>query len=274
MNQPVVPRPAATITIVRDVPGGFEVLMMQRNHNSGFMPGAYVFPGGAIDPEDSDPALYALCEGLDDRTASSLLGVARDGLAYWIGAIRECFEEAGLLLCYDRSGALVGLDAPESEEHYVQQRAALNAGKLGFLDFCRAEGLRLAADRMTYFSHWITPVSVPRRYDTRFFATVAPERQAPLHDAKELIDTVWVRPHDALERDRAGSLALRTPTKATLRQLGASADCGSLMQALAAQKDIRTVLPAVASDGRRLLPGEPGYAEAAQNPPKKFLPEQ
>lgn len=270
MSQPVVPRPAATITIVRDVPSGFEVLMMQRNHSSGFMPGAYVFPGGAIDPEDTDPALYALCAGLDDAAASRLLGVERDGLAYWIGAIRECFEEAGLLLCYDRSGSLIGLDRPDAEQHYVTQRAALNAGKLGFAEFCRVEGLRLAADRLTYFSHWITPVGAPRRYDTRFFATIAPQQQAPLHDAKELIDTVWVRPQDALERDRAGSLSLRTPTKATLRQLGACPSCGALMASLAAQKEIRAILPVVGPDGGRLLPHEPGYQEAAKNPAPKW----
>jgi len=273
MNQPVVPRPAATITIVRDVADGFEVLMMQRNHSSGFMPGAYVFPGGAIDQEDSDPALYALCAGLDDAAASRRLGIERDGLAYWIGAIRECFEEAGLLLCYDASGELVRLDTPESERRYGEQRAALNAGQLGFAEFCRSEGLRLAADRLTYFSHWITPVSAPRRYDTRFFATVAPRQQAPLHDAKELIDTVWVRPHDALERDRSGGLSLRTPTKATLRQLGACSNCSALIDALSAQKEIRTVVPVLNAAGKRLLPGDPGYEDAARNPAPKWIPD-
>jgi 8-oxo-dGTP pyrophosphatase MutT (NUDIX family) len=270
MNQPVIPRPAATISIVRDVAAGFEVLMMQRNHGADFMPGAYVFPGGAIDPEDSDPDLYARCEGLDDAAASRTLGVARDGLAYWIGAIRECFEEAGLLLCYDRSGALVGLDRPELEQHFVAQRAALNARKLAFADFCREEGLRLAADRLTYFSHWITPAAAPKRYDTRFFAAIAPLRQQPLHDAQELIDTVWVRPSEALERDRAGKLSLRTPTIATLRQLDACKDCASLMRSLGSQKEIRAILPVVSADGGRLLPGEPGYVEAASNPAPKW----
>jgi 8-oxo-dGTP pyrophosphatase MutT (NUDIX family) len=270
MSQPVVPRPAATITIVRDMAQGFEVLMMQRNLSAGFMPGAYVFPGGGIDREDSDPELYALCAGLDDMQASRTLGVARDGLAYWVGAIRECFEEAGLLLCYDQEGGLIGLDRPDQEDRFVALRSALNAGKLSFVDFCRQEGLRLAADRLTYFSHWITPVGAPRRYDTRFFAAIAPGRQEPLHDAKELIDTVWVRPDDALERDQAGTLSLRTPTKATLRQLGACTDCASLIQTLAAQKEIRAILPVISNDGGRVLPGEPGYAEAAKNPAPKW----
>ena len=206
MKSPVVPRPAATIAIVRDEPEGFEVLMMQRALSAGFMPGAYVFPGGGIDREDSDAALYALCSGSDDATASRVLGLEHGGLAYWIGAIRECFEEAGLLLCYDAAGELVRFEDPATEARFVEYRAALNARRLSFLELCRAEDLRLAVDRLTYFSHWITPAGAPKRYDTRFFAAVAPREQQPLHDAQELIDTVWVRPVDALERDRAGTL--------------------------------------------------------------------
>ena len=270
MSPPVVPRPAATITIVRDLTDGFEVLMMQRNLNSGFMAGAYVFPGGGIDDEDRDPALYALCMGVDDAEASRRLGVERDGLAYWVGAIRECFEEAGLLLCYDRTGRPLGLDDPALASRFAAHRDALNAGALSFVEFCRIEDLRLASDRLTYFSHWITPVGAPRRYDTRFFAAVAPVGQEPLHDAKELIDTVWVRPQEALQRHRDGTLSLRTPTIATLRQLGASANSDALMQALGAQKDIRAVLPVIGDDGGRILPGEAGYAEAARNPSPKW----
>lgn len=270
MSQPIVPRPAATITIVRDITEGFEVLMMQRSMSAGFMAGAYVFPGGAIDPEDTDPRLYELCAGIDDAEASRKLGVERDGLAYWVGAIRECFEEAGLLLCYDRDNALVALDRPELQTRFEALRVQLNAGKLNFVDFCRQEGLRLAADKLTYFSHWITPVGAPRRYDTRFFACLAPGGQEPLHDEKELVDTVWVRPQAALERDRAGTLSLRTPTIATLRELSAAHDCTSLMQVLAAPREIKAILPAIGSDGSRLLPGDAGYAEAAKNPTPKW----
>jgi 8-oxo-dGTP pyrophosphatase MutT (NUDIX family) len=270
MSAPVVPRPAATITIVRDVDVGFEVLMMQRNLQSGFMAGAYVFPGGAVDDEDLDPDLYALCVGADDAQASSRLGVERDGLAYWVGAIRECFEEAGLLLCYDRAGALLALDDPAVAARFAAHRAALNAGALGFKDFCRIEDLRLATDRLTYFSHWITPVGAPRRYDTRFFAAVAPLGQEPLHDAKELVDTVWVRPEEALQRDRDGTLSLRTPTIATLRQLGASSDSAALMTALAAQKDIPAILPVIGENGGRILPGVAVFSEAARYPAPKW----
>jgi 8-oxo-dGTP pyrophosphatase MutT (NUDIX family) len=270
MNAPVVPRPAATIAMVRDAQPGFEVLMMQRNLSARFMPGAYVFPGGAIDREDSDPALYRLCTGLDDASASRRLGLERGGLAYWIAAIRECFEEAGLLLCYDATGELVRLEAPQAQAHYVGLRAELNAGTLGFRAFCERERLCLAVDRLTYFSHWITPVGAPKRFDTRFFVALMPAHQEPLHDAQELVDTVWVRPADALEQDKAGKLALRTPTIATLQQFAACNDCASLIQTLGSQRRIEAVLPAIGADGGRLLPGDPGYAEAVANPSPKW----
>jgi 8-oxo-dGTP pyrophosphatase MutT (NUDIX family) len=229
-----------------------------------------VFPGGAIDRLDRDPDLYGLGRGFDDAAASRALGLERDGLAYWIGAIRECFEEAGLLLCYDAAGELVRFEQAETQARFAAHREALNAGRIGFADFCRAERLRLAADRLTYFSHWITPAAAPKRYDTRFFAAVAPQHQQPLHDAQELIDTIWVRPAEALERDRAGTLSLRTPTIATLRQFDAAHDCAGLLHALGSQKEIRAILPAIGVDGARVLPGEPGYAEAVSNPEPKW----
>lgn len=270
MTQPVVPRPASTITVVRDVAQGFEVLMMQRTHKAGFMPGVYVFPGGAVDQDDRDPDLYALCDGIDDAAASRRLGVERDGLAYWVAAIRECFEEAGLLLCHDRRGALVSLAASADEARFVAHRAALNAGSRAFIDVLREEGLRLATDRLTYFSHWITPTAAPKRFDTRFFVAVAPPAQSPLHDAAELIDHRWVRPQEAIELDDAGTFNLRTPTKTTLKQLGKASGTGPLIEMLAAQKEIRAVLPVVSRDGGRLLPGDAGYDEAARNPVGKW----
>jgi len=132
------------------------------------------------------------------------------------------------------------------------------------------ERMRLAVDRLVYFSHWITPVAAPKRYDTRFFAAIAPARQHPLHDAKELVDTVWVRTVDALQREREGKLSLRRPTLSTLETFHAARDSGALMASLRALKNIRPILPAVTADGGRVLPGEAGYAEAARDPAAKW----
>jgi 8-oxo-dGTP pyrophosphatase MutT (NUDIX family) len=271
MKEPVVPRPAATLSILRESAEGFEVLMMQRSMKADFMPGAYVFPGGGIEREDADPALFERCSGLDDAAASRLLRVEQGGLCYWVGAIRECFEEAGLLLCYDRRGALVTLDTPELEQRYVEYRAALNHGKLGFLEFLQREDLRMAVDRLTYFSHWITPLAAPKRYDTRFFAALVPAGQQPLHDDRELVDMVWVRPSLALAQEREGKLSLRKPTLDTLTSFVDAADCSALLCKLeAGQPHIRPILPAVGADGSRVLPGEKGYTEASSNPTAKW----
>src|SRR5262245_45709595 len=113
---PLVPRPAATVVLVRDAADGPEVLMVQRNLNSVFVPGAYVFPGGALDEGDHAAELQALCDGPDDAAASRVLGMARGGLAYWIAAIRELFEEAGVLMARAPGAAMLALDRPGTVE--------------------------------------------------------------------------------------------------------------------------------------------------------------
>ncbi|MGH8702535.1 MAG: MBL fold metallo-hydrolase, partial [Burkholderiales bacterium] len=112
-----VPSPAATVTLIRDAPRGLEVLMLKRSLSLAFMPGVHVFPGGALDAGDDAPGLHALCVGLDDSAASRALGLERGGLAYWIAAIREAFEEAGILLAYDAGGGIVPLSEATAERY-------------------------------------------------------------------------------------------------------------------------------------------------------------
>ena len=257
------PLPAATVTLVRDSDNGPEVLMLQRNFQSGFMPGMYMFPGGAVDPEDESPELCARCAGLEDAAASRRLGVARGGLAYWIAAIREAFEEAGIVLASDASGAPVTLDDTATTERFRAHRHGLNAGEHGFQAIVASENLRLATDRLVYFSHWITPVGAPRRYDTRFFVARAPAGQEPLHDNVEAISHVWVRPQVALAAHARGEFDMRTPTVKTLEAFARYGAVEDVLAAMRALREIPPVLPRIAPDGRRLLPGEPGYEEAA-----------
>src|SRR5690606_37918595 len=119
----------------------------------------FVFPGGVVDPADSDPGLASLCAGLDDALASSVLGVERGGLAYWVAAVRECFEEAGLLLAC-RGGDMLRLDEPGLAGRYAGLRALLARGETNLTSLCREHGLTLALDKMAYFSHWITPMDL------------------------------------------------------------------------------------------------------------------
>lgn len=255
----ITPLPAATVTLVRDTPGGMEVLLLQRNLQSGFMPGMFLFPGGALDPEDAAAEVTGLCCGLDEPAASAALGTAACALAYWAAAIRECFEEAGVLLAYDAAGDLVRLKDDAVRSRYAQYRAALNAGERAFVDVLRSEALRLASDRLTYFSHWITPVGAPRRYDTRFFVAEAPAEQDALHDNRETIHHVWMSPGAALDRYRSGEYKMRTPTVKTLEDFAQYDSAGALIAGMRARRDIPAILPRINARGERLMPGDPGY---------------
>jgi 8-oxo-dGTP pyrophosphatase MutT (NUDIX family) len=262
-NRSVKPLPAATVTLVRDAPRGLEVLMLQRSHSLKFMPGVYVFPGGALDAADSSPEMQAMCAGLEDEAASRALGVERGGIAYWVAAIREAFEEAGILLAYDASGNMVSLHG-DAAERYRAHRSSLDERRGDFGAIVREEGLRLAVDRLTYFGHWITPVRAPRRYDTRFFLAVAPERQEARHDNYETIAQVWVRPQEALDLCARETLNMRFPTIKTLEQFTQCATAAELVAVLSSTRVVRPLLPRMTRDGRTLLPNDPGYEEAGR----------
>lgn len=246
-----------------------EVLMLRRSLRADFVGGAHVFPGGAVDLGDAGPGAERFCRGLSDAAASATLGVDAGGLAYWFAAVRECFEESGLLLACGPDGTPLSFSDPGVAERFVGHRAALNARERSFLDVCELEDLRLAVDGLHYFAHWITPEGSPRRYDTRFFVAAAPEGQTPAHDAGETISDVWVRPADALARHRAGEMELILPTIRNLQAIGRFATAAELLDAAAAPGDIPTVLPRVVTDGgsvRLLLPGDPGYDDPAGEP--------
>ena len=264
-EQPVItPLPAATVTLVRDTQRGLEVLLLQRNFSSGFMPGVHVFPGGGLEDTDASEELYVLCTGPDDPQASRMLGIERGGLAYWIAAIRESFEEAGILLAYDAGGGFVALAGTEAAQRFGAYRGALEAGRSEFNTIVRGEGLRLATDRLLYFSHWITPVGAPRRYDTRFFVAVAPERQEASHDNHEAIAHIWIRPAEALNRYGRDQVKMRTPTIKTLELFANYFSTAALIAALTAHREVPVIQPRLTRDGASLLPGEPGYEEAGE----------
>lgn len=262
--RPVAPAlPAATVTIVRDAGSSVEVLMMRRNLKSGFVPGMYVFPGGGLDDEDFSFKNNDLCRCLDDIAASAALGLACDGIGYWVAAIREAFEEAGLLLARDAKGRLLNFDEAAILHRFEEHRRKLNAGEMGFAALMAAEDLQLAADQLTYFAHWITPITAPRRYDTRFFMAEAPSGQEPLHDDHETIAATWISPSHALTLHARGEFEMRTPTVRTLENFAQCNSVASLRKSLATvQGNVQALMPRIAKDGRRILPGEPGYEAA------------
>jgi len=239
--------------------------MLRRNLRSDFVGGAYVFPGGAVDEADRHADLEAVCEGRSDDQASVLLGIEAGGLAFWVAAIRECFEEAGVLLAYGPDGDIVRLGDPDVVARFARHRAAVDSGDQRLLDVCTEERLRLAVDGIHYFSHWITPDGAPRRYDTRFFVAAAPSEQTPLHDDRETVANVWIRPADALERQREGEMTMIFPTIRSLEAISAFDRSADLLAAAAAAGEVPTVQPRVSADRRGvriLLPGDPGYEDA------------
>lgn len=258
----VVLRDAATVMILRDGAEGLEVFMLKRNLNSDFVGGAYVFPGGALDPADRAVDLEPVCEGRTDADASRCLGIATGGLAFWVAAVRESFEEAGVLLAYDDGGQIVDLDDVAGVQRWAEHRTAVDDGERQLVEVCRTEGVRLAVDAMHYFAHWITPEGAPRRYDTRFFVAAAPTNQTPLHDDHEVIANEWLRPADGLARVEAGELTMMPPTVASLRAVARFTTAADVLASATEITDVPTILPRViATDGgvRIVLPGDPLY---------------
>ena len=271
---PIAVRDAATVMLVRDAVDdrGMEVFMLRRNLNSDFVGGAYVFPGGAVDGADRHADLERICQGRSDEAASEQLGIDEGGLAFWVAAVRECFEEAGVLLAVpEGSDDVISFADATTAERFTAHRNAVDHGERRLIDICEEEGLRLDVDRIHYFSHWITPQGPPRRYDTRFFVAAAPPEQVPLHDDRETIANLWVRPLDALERHAAGELDLIFPTIRNLMAIGRFDRSADLLDHARTISEVPAILPRIVHDEggmRILMPDDPGYDDAVSAIPQ------
>ena len=247
-------RPAATLALLRDTPGGPEVLMLQRTPTAVFLGGAYVFPGGSLDTADTDPRLVARVRNLPSEDPS---------IAYWVAAIRECFEEAGILLACDNDGAPI---AAERAARLAQDRAR------PFIELLESEDLYIPAGELAYIGHWVTAPKRPRRFDTRFFVAVAPHGQEGAHDAGEMVDTLWISPRAALERGERGEIELVYATQHTLNELKDFATAAEAMQYVRGKKEIeenRAVL-AVGKDGEKVFRrADPQYHEIHWSDPEE-----
>lgn len=266
MSTEVPIRPAATVMLIRDrALMGFDVFMLQRTLSATFAKGMYVFPGGRVDEGDNANELEELCDGLSDEQASSLLQVPVGGLAYWVAAIRECFEEAGVLLArHASSQEIVRFDNPDVVAKFAEARQQIYDGTLTLIQLCARENLRLVTDSIHYVSHWITPVGETRRFDTRFFVARAPLAQEPLHDDGETIASLWVEPTIALTRRERGELAMIPPTIKNLEFLTEHRTTTEVLDAASRMGVPTAILPRLRTDADGkvigiLLPGQPGY---------------
>lgn len=245
------PRHSATLVLVRDAATGLEVLLLKRAERGDHNSGAWVFPGGLTDLRDRQADAHAL--GLDDAAASTLLGLPSRGLDFQLAAVRECFEEAGLLLTDDPLPPASVL---------TEWRGALQRGERGLADFCLASGVRLALGGLCYLSHWVTPPNRAKRFDTRFFLARAPAGQEALPDGDETTAHRWMRPADALAQGEA--MKLLTPTLTTLKLLARHPDVGSLWAWASAPRAVTVTMPAIGVDidgPRPVTPDEHAYAE-------------
>lgn len=254
MNPPTTPAPAlpaATVLLLRDGANGLEVFMVERHHEIDFATGALVFPGGKVDPEDREPGLLKRCVGAE--------GAGTEALALRAAAVRETFEECGVLLAKRRGAS--ELLARAEVDALAPERAAVLRGDLAFPALAERDDLLLTCDRLIPFAHWITPERMPKRFDTHFFLAAAPPDQSASHDGAESVDSVWIDPRAAVAEADAGRRTIIFPTLRNLAKLGRSR---SVEQALdrAREEPIVSVLPWIekSSAGPVLrIPKEAGY---------------
>jgi 8-oxo-dGTP pyrophosphatase MutT (NUDIX family) len=234
-----VANPAASLIVVRDGRKLPEVLLLKRSHTARFMPNLHVFPGGRVDEEDQSERMRRLCAPSDDAWASEKLGLSSGGLGYFVAAIRETFEESGLLFAYESADRMVDLHGYD-ESDVRQWRMQLATQHEGLSAACEVRQWRLAVDCLRYYSHWITPTAISRRFDTRFFIARAPEQQTACLASEEMSDLLWCAPRDALNRANEGQLSLALPTLTMLTELAAFPDAATLFASL---EQPRTVVP-------------------------------
>jgi len=221
MTEAYRPKNAASLILVRrDTGGGIEVLLTRRPPEMEFLGGVYVFPGGSVRKEDCSEALLERCRGLTREEAQKNVGAHLSPklcLGHWVAAIRELFEEVGVLLCVDESGKTVALEG--RRERLMEKREALIEGSLKFHEFLESEKLLCDAARLAYFAHWLTPEEFPIRFDTRFYLACLPAGQSPLPASQEVSESLWISPERALKLSQGGVLPLIFPTYASLRML-------------------------------------------------------
>jgi 8-oxo-dGTP pyrophosphatase MutT (NUDIX family) len=226
------PRLSSAVMLLRDVPGsGLEVFMVRRVIQSDFMPDVYVFPGGSVQPDDlaaeQEPGVCRVVEpGAADPEGRTVLG---SGVR--AAAIRELFEEAGVLLAYHDT-AMLAVNAANSPR-FEAYRQAFNARRGSLVEMARAEQLTLATDCLNYFSHWITPAGMPKRFTTHFFVTSAPAEQQAVYDELETSEGVWIAPSEALERFSRNQFPIVFATIHQLRELAAFGSVAEALQASA-----------------------------------------
>ncbi|MET9604777.1 NUDIX hydrolase [Streptomyces sp. NPDC006512] len=253
---PVAPKRAATVMLLRDTPAGPAVHMLRRRTSMAFAGGAYAYPGGGVDPRDEDHRTG--WAGPDQDAWAARLGTdAASAQAIVCGAVRETFEEAGVLLAGETADTVVG---DTTGDDWEADRQALVARELSFAEFLDRRGLLLRSDLLGAWARWITPEFEPRRYDTWFFVAALPEGQRTRNASTEADRTVWIRPADAAAGYDKGELLMMPPTISTLRSLEPYGSAADALAGAAAQ-DLTPVLARAALEDGEVVLSWPGHDE-------------
>ncbi len=211
MDNPVPALPSATVVLLREHDDAPELLMVKRRAGDAFG-NSYAFPGGVVDHDESEA--HGLIDGKTADEANSVLGISEDGLDYYSAAIRELFEETGILLARSNDGEWASV-TPQLQELRIE----VDKGRLPWPEFLETQGLRLACDTLYYFAHWQTPLEQHKRWSTRFFLARTPGGQDATHDGSEVTDIRWVTASQALAGSRDGSMKLPFPTIRNLKYM-------------------------------------------------------
>ncbi len=272
-----VPTPvdAVTVIMVRQGVGiPFDVFLMRRHRDQGFMGGAFVFPGGKLEEADCDLSLLERAEGLDAEQAKVKLSepsLSREkAMGLFVAAVRETFEEAGVLLAASIQGEAIDFSDVRTQSRFCEHRSRLQRGEMSLKELAEIEGLCFRLGLLIPFSHWITPEVEIRRFDTRFLVARMPEGQSPSHDSVETVESLWLTPQEALARAESGEILLMPPTLKTMQELSLFRSVEDLFER-AGQRDIYPVLPEPFIDGQAFgvrLPHDPEYSmESYKRPP-------
>ncbi|MDV5146657.1 NUDIX hydrolase [Streptomyces sp. SBC-4] len=253
---PVSPRRAATVLLLRDGAAGPDVHMLRRRTSMAFAGGAYAYPGGGVDPRDEHPVRWA-GPSLDEWAGRLGLDDAAQAQAVVCAAVRETFEEAGVLLAGETADSVVG---DTTGEDWERDREALVARELSFADFLDRRGLALRSDLLGAWARWITPEFEQRRFDTWFFVAALPAGQRTRDVSGEADRTVWIRPAEAAAGYDRGELTMMPPTISTLRTLEPYGTAAEALEAAGGQ-DMTPVLAQARLEGDELVLSWPGHEE-------------
>ncbi len=260
-----IPKKAATVILLRSKePSGFEVFLLKRHEKSSFMGGNFVYPGGRVDQEDGSSEIGSFSRGVTSEEAQRILGGTaspEESLAYWVAAIRELFEEAGVLLAYDHHENLLRLNSQGEQNKYSNYRDLLQKAEISISEIAKKENLSFALDQLRYYAHWITPEARSERFDTYFFLARYPSGQEASYDRKETTAGVWITPGEALNDNLSGGVPLSPPTLKTLEDLSRFKTIDEVFASLrdAKTEAILPVLTKISSGPMIVFPWDPEY---------------